>query len=1316
MNPKRIYRAAVTTMAHSNLRTAVAAALTALLTPCLLAQISNLTEQTSTPIPGAGHDYIHLLSDTVNLASGTVSIRIAPPMPKGRLLNLPFSFSYDSGSAIQLTPETAGSAQWATDSGYLSQGGWNYSVPNANMSNWSYTGMTQGGNQQNYMCYYTNGVMYRDSNGGAHSLQVGVGDSNMSGGFGSYLGCVPSNSEYIPNSNGTWPAQNGGDSQVSAHLICPPRTTPCQYPTLTVSDADGTVYYFGILSHAASGLPNVFYGLAGSIEDRNGNRIGLTYDNPLGTGAFQYTDTLGRAIISSSGFGPVNTTNTVTLADLTYSVTWRQTTSNYRAGYNQINSFSGVSCGLPSESNQTSQVNENQVVIDHITLPNGQIYQFYYGDNNPDSTFDNPYGLISEIVYPNGGWVKYKWGLPTNSQGSSIMTQFIEFDGYVQNGTPHNYPFGCQFQYQAPVLLSRTVGYTSSPTPALTQTFAYQVKWNPNSYFPNSTWTTKVTTVTDADPIYGTKNTVYTYSSVGQGSIPTFSSTPYGSQIPVEQTVQHYDWGNTTTAAETTTEAWLDQYTLLGERTQFWNFQPKTTSYCYTGQPCTKSGFMQGSGTPIAQLHETDEYDFGASSPTRWTVNSYQPFSGAPGTIADRPCKTVIYGTGVTAETDNYFDGGTSLCNEPTTLAPVSSVNNLPTYTLNGNQYSTHDETTFGTSYKVPRGNLTKQVKIASSGSQATTTYQYDETGQLASLTDPCGNASCGDMQGTSTHQILYSFTDNPSGGNTAGNSNAYLTSITDQLQHVKQFSYNYITGDLTRSKDVNNNTTTNYQYDTRPSQCSQQDTLDRLSEIDYPDGGITEYCYNDTVPSVETAVLITGSTWKEDVNTMDGLGHVIQASLISDPNGADTVETTYDSEGQVYTKTNPHRSYASPTDGTSTFYYDALGRKVEQKKPDGGIRWWCYDDVTSKGQPNCNGRIAGGTGEWVDAADENGNDWQDTTDGLGRLTSVREPSGGSGGTGMVPTLETDYSYDALSNLLSVVQWGGTHGSSAVRSRFFTYDNLSRLIQSFNPEVGWICYGTTGGAAPNGSNCTRGYDGNSNLAYKTDARNVVTNYLYDPVNRVLSKRFSNDPSNTPSSCYQYDLSYVGLLTHQWTQRSSAGACPTSPPATGLLTRRSFLQYDAMGRIQADQQCTSTNCSSGGPYYAPAYTFYLSGDVQTFSNGITTTPTIGTLSFTNAFDGAERLLRLTSNWNDSAHPATLFSAQTGQTMPCASSLSADYAPPGGLWNAAFGNGALTLNRVLDNRLRTVCEVDKGMTVSSSTPASTTVTVTGMEQSK
>jgi hypothetical protein len=49
-----------------------------------LGQIANVTNDQATPIPDAGHDYIHLSSETVNPSNGSVSIRIHPALTRLR--------------------------------------------------------------------------------------------------------------------------------------------------------------------------------------------------------------------------------------------------------------------------------------------------------------------------------------------------------------------------------------------------------------------------------------------------------------------------------------------------------------------------------------------------------------------------------------------------------------------------------------------------------------------------------------------------------------------------------------------------------------------------------------------------------------------------------------------------------------------------------------------------------------------------------------------------------------------------------------------------------------------------------------------------------------------------------------------------------------------------------------------------------------------------------------------------------------------------------------------------------------------------------
>ncbi len=42
-------------------------------------QVTNVTNSTSTPTPGSGHDYINMVNEAVNPANGAVSIRVETP-------------------------------------------------------------------------------------------------------------------------------------------------------------------------------------------------------------------------------------------------------------------------------------------------------------------------------------------------------------------------------------------------------------------------------------------------------------------------------------------------------------------------------------------------------------------------------------------------------------------------------------------------------------------------------------------------------------------------------------------------------------------------------------------------------------------------------------------------------------------------------------------------------------------------------------------------------------------------------------------------------------------------------------------------------------------------------------------------------------------------------------------------------------------------------------------------------------------------------------------------------------------------------------
>jgi len=132
-------------------------------------QVTNVDDTTSTPIPGAGHDYIKMLSETVNPANGSVSLRIQLPIPKGRGITPSFSIAYDSNSVNHLEPTTPGFAAWASNGNGTSgtPGGWSFAVPTLYYNSWQ---ILAGESPNNYYCNAYSNYMFTDMGGGGHAL------------------------------------------------------------------------------------------------------------------------------------------------------------------------------------------------------------------------------------------------------------------------------------------------------------------------------------------------------------------------------------------------------------------------------------------------------------------------------------------------------------------------------------------------------------------------------------------------------------------------------------------------------------------------------------------------------------------------------------------------------------------------------------------------------------------------------------------------------------------------------------------------------------------------------------------------------------------------------------------------------------------------------------------------------------------------------------------------------------------------------------------------------------------------------------------
>jgi len=647
------------------------------------------------------------------------------------------------------------------------------------------------------------------------------------------------------------------------------------FKPVTVTDGNGTVYSF---NQPGSTL---FQTLPSSITDRNGNTTSISISGtPISSATV--TDTVGRTAISVGTFGGSPDGINVGGLSSAYQVYWTTASANFTVGV------------YPASSCPTS-LTGSVSVVSQVVLPNGRTYTFSY---------DPTYGMLNKITYPTGGYVRYVWGL-------NPLAQVLDYPVYDSSG---NWVTTYDCRYDFPAITDRYVS-TDGTTEVLHQHFSYSTSWSGTIDQYNS----KTTTVTTYDLVRNTNfNTVYTYAPVGTPCVSDLNPNSitgcvgdFTMQIPVEKTVQYY--GTSGSLLRTVTKSWYNgNLRLLGsEQITLDSGQSSLTVYCYNANE---------------QVTETDSYDLGTSAVTppacsngvpsgtvagpllRKTTKSYATFAA---NIVDLPSSVITYdGSGNrVAETDTSYD--------QSALRSTSVVQ--------------HGAPTGGSA----RGNVTTVTKQCFVGATAcasgnlTTTFTYYDTGQIYQMTDPNSHVT--------TNSYADSYSSCAGHAPPSGAANAYLTQVTypqtGGVNHIVSHCYDYTPGLMLSSTDQNSLTTT----------LKYVDSLDRLTETDSPDGGKTTLSYNDAPPTptmTTTKKINSSGLTVTTVAVSNGLGLVKQTQLTSDPQGTVYVDTIYDGLGRVYTVSNPYRSGGDPTtsSGTTTYYYDALGRKCLEVPPDGTL------------------------------------------------------------------------------------------------------------------------------------------------------------------------------------------------------------------------------------------------------------------------------------------------------------------------------------------------------------------------------------------
>ena len=410
-----------------------------------------------------------------------------------------------------------------------------------------------------------------------------------------------------------------------------------------------------------------------------------------------------------------------------------------------------------------------------------------------------------------------------------------------------------------------------------------------------------------------------------------------------------------------------------------------------------------------------------------------------------------------------------------------------------------------------------------------------------------------------------------------------YPASTTNCLGHTGTSTYDLRWGVALSVSDPNGLTTT-HEYDVFGRNTKTTGPLDGSSTYGtvsylYPDWG-TPHAQRIGVYRTEqhgTAAV----TWSE--RFFDGLGREYYARKEGPGGAVIEVATTFDARGLLAATSSP--SFAGQTRVWTQFGYDASGRKVLERHPDGTTRTWAF---------------APGL---VTTTDERGTLKRQYQDAYGRVSRVDEVNGGV-------TYTTRYAYDAAGGLRQVTNHAG-HVTAT------TYDLLGRKTRMQDPTVGTWTYT---------------YDAAGSLLTQTDAKNQTLRFTYDTLGRMVRKLYPSSQEITwtfddPTVAYSKGrlTRVVDLATDTRFTYDALGRVTQTRRTLDGVTYVMSQAWDALGRLTSqtfpDGETVSYTFNEAGwlqtvPGYISNITYNARGQQTTLThaNGIVTAFTYDPLSF------------------------------------------------------------------------------------------------------
>ncbi len=386
--------------------------------------------------------------------------------------------------------------------------------------------------------------------------------------------------------------------------------------------------------------------------------------------------------------------------------------------------------------------------------------------------------------------------------------------------------------------------------------------------------------------------------------------------------------------------------------------------------------------------------------------------------------------------------------------------------------------------------------------------------------------------------------------------------------QNTSSTVYDFNTGLVNSATDANGRTST-VSYDTV--------SLRPVGEYS-PTGGYAYHAYYDDSLLVIDYVYEAGQslyTWANRVDKyLDGYGRVAAEIGYTAGYAMDVVDSVYDQFGRMQKQSRPYRRNAdwsvNETPQWTNYTYDVQDRISTVVAPDGSTTCRFYNESSYPAVATA------GTGNTIRVKDAWNRERWAKSDEQGRMVEVVEPDPAGSGALTTGGFKTNYGYNTLGNVTTVMQ--------GAQTRNFKYDSLGRLTNQKLAERN-ATLDDNGNAGTLWSDYFK-YDNRGNLIERRDARRVKTtfNYNTDPLNRLQS--VSYDKSAAPNA-----TNILAAATVTYSYETTAGKDKTRLLGTSLTTVNSLpagfgnqsFGYDSEGRLSSATQSYGNSRSATTSY-------------------------------------------------------------------------------------------------------------------------------------